>query len=198
MSMPQDTNAVDVIMSRVSPLRLAEPGPGASETEAIVAAGLRAPDHGQLRPWKFLLVRGEAREAFGRLMAESLRRRQPESSDEALRMEAAKALRAPLLIVAAATPRPTGKVPAVEQVAATAAAVQNMLIAAHAMGYGGFWRTGPVAYDPDFIKALGLAESDQIVGFIYVGSIATPGRPKSAQPDGVVEVWTGAGRTAAN
>jgi len=197
MSMQQDTNAVDVILGRVSPIRLAEPGPSASETDRIVAAGLRAPDHGQLRPWKFLVVRGEAREAFGKLIAESLRRRQPGSSDEALRMEAAKALRAPLLIVAVATPRNTNKVPAIEQVAATAAAVENMLIAAHAMGYGGFWRTGLVAYDPLFIQALGLAESDMIVGFVYLGNIATPGKPKYPQPDGVVEVWTGSGTTVA-
>jgi nitroreductase len=189
--MEQDMNAVEVILGRVSPIRLAEPGPDAGETDRIVAAGLRAPDHGQLRPWKFLLVRGEAREAFGKLMADSLRRRQPATSDEALRMEAAKALRAPLIIVAAATPRNIAKVPAIEQVAATAAAVENMLIAAHAMGYGGFWRTGATAYDPLFIKSLGLAESDQIVGFVYVGNIATPGKPKYPQPDGVVEIWTG-------
>jgi len=196
--MQQDMNAVDVILGRVSPIRLAEPGPSASETDRIVAAGLRAPDHGQLRPWKFLLVRGEAREAFGKLTAESLRRRQPASSDEALRMEAAKALRAPLLIVAAATPRNTVKVPAIEQVAATAAAVENMLIAAHALGYGGFWRTGAAAYDPLFIKALGLDEGDQIVGFIYVGNIAVPGKPKYPQADGVVEVWTGSGKSSPN
>jgi len=197
MTAPLDVNAVDVILGRVSPARLGEPGPGPAETDRIVAAGLRAPDHGQLRPWKFLLIRDEARLAFGRLLGESLRRRQPQASDEAVRTEEAKAMRAPLVIVAATTPREASNVPVIEQVAATAAAVQNMLIAAHALGYGGFWRTGPAAYDPELIQALGLAQGDQIIGFVYLGSIVAPGRPKQPQPDGVVEVWTAGGTTPA-
>jgi nitroreductase len=189
--------AVDLILSRVSPIRLAEPGPDAEATQRIVAAGLRAPDHGQLRPWKFLLIEGEARVAFGALLAESLRRRQPDVSGDALQTEAAKALRAPLLIVAAAMPRDTSRIPAIEQVAATAAAVQNMMLAAHSLGFGAFWRTGPAAYDVHLAKALGLLETDQIVAFIYVGSIAVPGKPKLPRPDGVVAVWTGAAHAVA-
>jgi nitroreductase len=191
VSESQILNAVDVILGRVSPIRLAAPGPSASETDLIVAAGLRAPDHGQLRPWKFLVIRGDARESFGQLLGESLRRRQPEASDEAVRMEAAKAMRAPLLIVAAVTPRDSPKVPGIEQIAATAAAIENMLIAAHALGFGGFWRTGPAAYDSALTRGLGFAQADQILGFVYVGSIAMPGKPKQPQPEGVVNVWTG-------
>jgi nitroreductase len=195
--MAEQANALDVILGRVSPIRLAEPGPGGEERKQIIDAGLRAPDHGQLRPWRFYLIEGQARESFGALLSDSLRRRVPDASEEALRTEAAKALRAPLLIVAAAAPRDTSKVPAIEQVAATAAAVQNMILAAHSLGFGAFWRTGPAAYDAELAKALGLAVSDQIVGFIYVGSVAAPGRPKMPRPEGVVEVWTGSAHALA-
>jgi nitroreductase len=106
-------------------------------------------------------------------------------------MEAAKAMRAPLLIVGAASVKDTSKVPAIEQVAATAAAMQNMLIATHAMGYGGFWRTGAAAYDAGLIEGLGLSATDQIIGFLYLGTIAVPGKPKEPRPQDVVQVWAG-------
>jgi len=89
------------------------------------------------------------------------------------------------------TPRDSPKVPGIEQIAATAAAIENMLIAAHALGFGGFWRTGPAAYDSALTRGLGFAQADQILGFVYVGSIAMPGKPKQPQPEGVVNVWTG-------
>lgn len=189
--MTEQAATLDVIMARASPIRLGDPGPNAEETRRIVAAGLRAPDHGQLHPWKFLLIEGQARGAFGELLGESLRRRDPGASGDALRNEAAKAMRAPLVIVAAAAPRDTSKVPLIEQVAATAAAVQNLTLAAHALGFGAFWRTGPAAYDPNLKRSLGLAEADLIVGFIYIGTVVAPGRPKLPQADGVVEVWNG-------
>jgi len=190
-------SAVDIVIGRVSPLRLGDPGPNAEALDRVTAAGLRAPDHGMLRPWRFLVIEGEGRVKFGELLAESLRRRDPGVSAEALGMERAKALRAPVIIVAATTLKGTGKVPAVEQVVSTGAAIQNMLIVAHALGYGGFWRTGAPAYDPVLIQALGLGDSDQIIGFIYLGTIVTPGKVKAAYPAGVVERWPGAASASA-
>lgn len=180
------------MIGRVSPLRLGEPGPDNAALNRIVAAGVRAPDHGQLRPWKFFIVRGEARARLGELLAESLRRRNPGASDASLQAERSKPARAPTVIVVASTPRETKRIPAFEQILSAGAAVQNMLIAAHALGYGGFWRTGPAAYDRDFVHALGLGEDDAIVGFIYIGSVVTPGKAKYPDPTNIVEEWTGA------
>jgi nitroreductase len=184
-------SAADVVIGRVSPLRLADPGPDAQTLDRILAAGLRAPDHGHLRPWRFLVIRGEARRRFGDLLAESLRRRTPDATAMSLEAERAKALRAPVIVVVAVTPRETQRIPAVEQVLSAGAAAQNILIAAHALGFGAFWRTGAAAYDPALAAALGLAGGDSIAGFIYIGDIAAPGKPKVADPAGVVEEWTG-------
>ena len=186
-----ETAVLTALIGRVSPLRLVEPAPANADLDQILAAGLRAPDHGRLRPWRFLLIRGDARHRFGDVLAESLKRRKQDLSESALQAEHDKALRAPLLIVVAAVVRGNTKVPEIEQIVSAGAAAQNMLVAAHALGLGGFWRTGDAAYDDHVKQAFGLNTNDEIVGFLYLGHIETPGRPKTPDPSGVVEEWTG-------
>jgi nitroreductase len=186
-----ETAVLTALIGRVSPLRLVEPAPANADLDQILAAGLRAPDHGRLRPWRFLLIRGAARHRFGDVLAESLKRRKQDLSESALQAEHDKALRAPLVIVVAAAVRGNTKVPEIEQIVSAGAAAQNMLVAAHALGLGGFWRTGDAAYDDHVKQAFGLNANDEIVGFLYLGHIETPGRPKTPDPSGVVEEWTG-------
>lgn len=186
-----ETAVLTALIGRVSPLRLVEPVPANADLDQILAAGLRAPDHGRLRPWRFLLIRGDARHRFGDVLAESLKRRKQDLSESALQSEHDKALRAPLIIVVAAAVRGNTKVPAIEQIVSAGAAAQNILVAAHALGFGGFWRTGDAAYDDHVKQSLGLSANDEIVGFLYLGHIETPGRPKAADPLGVVEEWSG-------
>ena len=187
----RETAVLTALIGRVSPLRVVEPGPGKADLDQILAAGVRAPDHGRLRPWRFLLIRGDARHRFGDVLAESLRRRKQDLSESALQAEHDKALRAPLIIVVAAAVRANTKVPVTEQIVSAGAAAQNMLVAAHALGFGGFWRTGDAAYDDHVKRSFKLSASDEIIGFLYLGHIETPGRPKVADPLGVVEEWTG-------
>ena len=182
-------DAIDLLLGRVSPAQLAEPGPGAGQLEKILAAGARAPDHGRMQPWRFLLIEGNARERFGELMAQSLQRREPDAPAGKLDAERKKALRAPVIVVVAAAVKENPKVPEVEQIVAAGAACENMLLAAHALGFGGFWRTGPVAYDAEVKRALGFETSDSIVGIIYLGSIAVAGQPKPAETQAVTRRW---------
>jgi len=182
-------SAIEVITNRVSPAQLTEPGPTREQLQAILAAGTRAPDHGKMQPWRFLLIEGEARQRFGEVMAQSLKRREPEAPQGKLDAERKKPLRAPLVIVVSATVRENPKVPDVEQVVAAGAAAQNMMLAAHAVGLGAFWRTGPAAYDPELKRELGIAESDAIVGFIYLGSIGIAGPAKAGDVAAVTRRW---------
>lgn len=182
-------DAIDLLLGRVSPAQLAEPGPSAGQIEKILAAAARAPDHGRMQPWRFLLIEGAARERFGEVMAQSLKRREPEAPAGKLDAERKKALRAPLVVVVAAAVKENPKVPEVEQIVAAGAACENMLLAAHALGFGGFWRTGPVAYDGEVKRALGFSEADTIVGIIYLGSVAIAGQPKAAETAGVTRRW---------
>ena len=174
--------ALELLHTRESATKLGDPAPGASELESIFAAAVRAPDHGRLRPWRFVVIRGDAREAFGELMASSLKARCPDTSPEGLARERAKALRAPLIVVAVARVQEAARIPQIEQVLSAGAAAQNIMLAAHALGYGAMWKTGDPAYDDTVKAGLHLQASDRIVGFLYLGTRAARAAPGAARP----------------
>ncbi|HLI22511.1 MAG TPA: nitroreductase [Stellaceae bacterium] len=185
-------DALDALTTRRSPVQFAEPAPDDESLAEILRAAMRAPDHGKLRPWRFIVLRGDALKRFGNVMVEAMKRRDPNVPENMLERERAKPLRAPLIVVLAAAIKQGHKIPVIEQMLAAGAAAQNVLVAAHALGYGAAWKTGDCAYD-DFVKeTLGLAPSDAIVGFLYLG---TPvGAPTILpQPDikDFVRDWTG-------
>src|SRR5262245_1487013 len=163
-------DALTNITTRSSPMTLSGPGPSEPELRQILEAALRAPDHGKLRPWRFLVIKGEARNRLGEAWAEALRRREPDSPEAAQQREREKPLRAPIIVVVVAKLIPGHpKIPAIEQIVSAGTAAQNLQLAAHALGYGCLWRTGAAAYDPTVKTALGLAATDEIIGFMYVG-----------------------------
>ena len=178
----------EAIDTRTSVSVLKEPGPTDRQWEIFLRAGARAPDHGRLRPWRFLIVRGEARELFGQVMAEALRAGKPDTPSEALDRERRKPLRAPALLVVAVVPVPRAGVPEIEQILAGGAAAQNILLAAHALGLGAIWRTGAPAYDDRVARALGLPAQGRIVAFIYLGAPQAPAvRSAASEPPSAVE-----------
>ena len=185
--------ALDLMLNRVSVTRLTDPAQTSAQLDLMFRAALRAPDHGQLRPWRFLTIQGEARERLGKLMAESLRVRSPEASDDAVLKARKMPLRAPLLVVVIARVQPHPKVPGSEQVLAVSCAAHGLLLAAHAQGLGAVWRTGEFSYDPYLAKALGLTGDEQILGFIYIGTPeGTLRTPPALEPKQFVSEWTGA------
>lgn len=159
-------DAIDALQQRTASPRLVEPAPSDKELEAIYKAGLRAPDHGMLRPWRFLVVKGEARERLGEVFVENLH---PESEEQKNKLLNAP-LRAPLIIIAVTEVQDHPKIPPIEQITATAAAIQNMSVAIHALGFSSIWRTGKAAFDSGVKKALGFSAKDEIVGLLYVGT----------------------------
>ena len=139
------------------------------------------------------MVRGEARQRLGEVLASTLLQRNPSAPIEAVEKARKNPLRAPLLIVVAAKLQPHPKVPELEQLICAGAAAHAVLLTLHARGYAGIWRTGDAAYDANVKHALGLTASDAIVGFLYCG---TPNAPtpmiKRAAPESVATEWTGA------
>lgn len=165
-------NVLDAIHTRASALKLVEPGPAPEALDRIFKAGACAPDHGRLSPWRFVVLEGDARKVLGQAMAEARSRRQPPPSEQELVREREKPLRAPTIVAVAARITAHEKVPEIEQVIAVGAAVQNMLLAAHALGFGAMWKTGAPAYDPAIKDVLGLKPADHIVAFLYLGTPA--------------------------
>jgi nitroreductase len=142
-------------------------------------------------------VRGEARARLGEVFAAALARRHPEAPEEELAKERARAERAPLVIaVIARIEADHHKIPAIEQVCSTAAAVQNMLLAAHALGYAAKWSTGANAYDPDVQAALGLGKDDRLIALLSIGHLAgPPPSPRRGDPAEHSLDWLGPGET---
>lgn len=166
--------AIDLLLTRRSARTLAEPAPDEAALDLILSAAARAPDHGRLRPWRFVLVRAEARHRFGDLLADCLRRAHPHTDAESLQRERQKAFRAPLIVVVAAHCQARVKIPATEQLLATGAAAHAVMLAALALGFNSMWKTGGAAYDAAVKAALGLEADDAIVGFMYIGTEPQP------------------------
>lgn len=165
---------IEEIFQRRSISRLTEPGPTPQQLAEILRSAAAAPDHGEMRPWRFVVIDGQDRKRLGEVLAGSARQRAEARggslSSEQVAKEEQKLFRAPTVVVVACVPQP-GKIPEMEQVAAVAAATQNMLLAATAQGLGSMWRTGAPAEDPAVKEALGLDTADTIVGFVYLGTI---------------------------
>jgi nitroreductase len=151
--------------------------------EQVIEAATWAPNHRLTEPWRFVVVAGESRKALGDVMARSMRDRLPQPDGETakaqLEKERNKPLRAPVLIAVAALPATDPRVVESEEIAAVAAAVQNMLLAAEALGLGAMWRTGDSAFDPKVKAFLGLPAEARVVAFVYLGyAEPMPRRPR--------------------
>jgi nitroreductase len=188
-------DALTAIHARRSHSFLADPGPGDDDLAAIISAAAAAPDHGRHRPWRFVVIRGRGREALGAVFGEAYRKRCTEAGEDSdparAERERAKPMRAPVIIAVVCPAGADEKVPRHERLASAAAATQNLLLAATALGYGAMWRTGWPARDPHVKAALGLAGGDDITGFVYLGT-APPGRqppPDRRDPDGLARTW---------
>ncbi|HEV7609836.1 MAG TPA: nitroreductase [Steroidobacteraceae bacterium] len=162
-------DALEALNTRSTAKTYGETAPSKEHLATVLEAAVRAPDHGRLRPWRFMLIEGDRRRKFGELLAASALRRVPGLSEGDVQRERDKALRAPLIIVVAARIVPGTKIPAIEQLLAAGAAAQNILLGLHALGYAAAWKTGEAAYDTEVKKALGLAADDHIIGFVYAG-----------------------------
>jgi nitroreductase len=161
----------DAINSRSSAGRLTEPGPSPEQLERLIQVGARAPDHGRMKPWRFTLVNGAAREQFAGAVAQARRARLPNMTDDQMVAERDKVTRSPsIIVVGCAVKKDNPKVPEIEQVIAVGAAVENMFLAAHAMGFGVMWKTGPAAYDAQVKAVVGLTADDHIVAILHLGT----------------------------
>ncbi len=190
---------LEAIRTRRSVGKVRPERPPREAIEAILEAATWAPNHRLTEPWRFVVLAGEARRALGTAIAEGQAARRPDPADadagvearDAFERTAAKPLRAPVVIAVAVEPVVGPKIVEIEEVAAGAAAVQNMLLAAHALGLAAIWRTGDACYDPVVKGFLGLAPAAHLLGFVYLGypDGAPPERERT--PAGGLTRWLG-------
>ncbi|MFP5330177.1 MAG: nitroreductase [Alphaproteobacteria bacterium] len=177
------------------PATLVGPGPTGDELEQILTIAARAPDHGKLAPWRFVVVEDGQRDALSQMLVEALKAEDPEAGSAHIAKEEAFAHHAGALVVLVSSPVKDHKIPVWEQELSCGAAGMNLLLAAHALGYVAGWVTGWRAYSPRVTESL-CEPGERIAGFIFIGR---PGVPVEERPrpslDRVVRNWKPRGRS---
>lgn len=155
----------------------------------VLEAGTWAPNHHLTEPWRFVVLSGDARVGLGEAMgAAAVREAANVEAGETARSRAVgKPLRAPYVIAVYADPDPSA--PEIEEIASAAAAAQNMLLAAHALGLAAMWRSGALIYSPEVRRYLKLPERAVMLGVLYVGYPAMEPPQRNRRPMDDVAVW---------
>ncbi len=164
---------IEAIHSRRSIGRMGAEEPPREIIEKLLDAAVQAPNHHESLPWRFFVLTGDARVSFGEVVAEAVKPSLAELDETrregVLAAERAKPLRAPALIVVGVKHPPSEKLEPSEDLQACAAAIQNLLLAAHSQGLAAQWRTGAGAYDTSVKESFGLSAEDEIAGIVYLG-----------------------------
>ena len=188
----RDQRPIDLLLSRRSVVAnlMEGPPPSAEDLREILEAGMRVPDHGRLAPWRFLLIRDDARHALGRVIGEAFRRDNPDVEEKRVELERKRLARAPVVVAVVSQVDKEAKIPEWEQVLSAGAACQNLLVAALSLGYAAQWLTEWYAYEPLLLNALGVRGDDRIAGFLYIGNAAPLGDRARPEYEDVVSEWT--------
>jgi nitroreductase len=167
--------ALDLMLSRRSgsAKAMTGPGPDPEQLRRILAAAVRVPDHGKLAPWRFIVFEGEGRSRMGALLADVVAR-EKDASPARIAEERGRFLRAPVVIGVVSRLREQIAIPVWEQELSAGAVCQNILLAAHALGFVGSWVTQWCAYHAEVLERLGLKPGEKMAGYIYLGRPAAP------------------------
>lgn len=182
--------ALTLIHSRqhTSPKRLGHPGPDREQIEKILSAAGAAPDHGLLTPWRLIIISPERRHLLGETFAEALVERDGEATEVQQQEARAKASRGPFLVLVVARLDPElGPTHPQERIISAGCAIQNMLLTAHAMGFGAGLSSGRALYSQQMKVLFGLSAHEQPLCFMTLGTVL---RRKSARPRPVMADYT--------
>ncbi len=160
--------ALDLLLQRQSTPLLTEPLPDSDQLNSILMAGMRVPDHANLKPFHFTVVKGDGLQTLSDIFVDAVK----EQTNDIAKLEktAKMPFRAPLIIVVSTQYLPHEKVPQVEQMITAGCAVHAMQMASVSLGYGAMWRTGELSYNAIVKQALGISAQNDIVGFLYIGT----------------------------
>ncbi|MBS0999782.1 nitroreductase [Acetobacter persici] len=183
---------MDMLLTRASCDHLADPAPSETQLAEILATAMRAPDHGKLRPWRYVIIQGEARPVMAERIIASMKRLDAEAPEFKIEKRRKRFSTMPLILALGMHLRPDHKIPLWEQEMAVAAATMNVLNALHATGFGGVWVSGDVVEDPVLAEEIGFPAPHRLAGFLFIGTpqgdLPTPKRP---DPADFTATWTG-------
>jgi nitroreductase len=163
--------------------------------EELLEAATWAPNHRLNEPWRFIVLAGEARERFGRAMADDACQELPDPRGEKaqgiIESQLKKATRSPVVIAVACDPASDPKIDPIEDVAAVSCAIQNLMLAAHARGLTTKWSSGKACYSPGLKQFFALSPEHQILGYIYLGYPDETSKPTKRTPHAEKTTWLG-------
>ncbi|MBX3548120.1 MAG: nitroreductase [Xanthobacteraceae bacterium] len=167
------TDALELLKTRTSPKAadLVPPAPSEVQLQEMLTIAARVPDHGMMKPWRFIVHPMETRAALVEKLAANFRAGNPNASEGEIDKQRLRFSGSPLIVTVVCRIVPNVKVPDVEQLLSAGAACMNLLNAAQALGFGANWLTGWAAFDKSSKELFGLADNEQIVGFIHIGSV---------------------------
>ena len=185
-------DALELFLSRrtIPANRLGTPGPDLDQIKTLIAAAVRVPDHGKLKPWRFIVFMGEARIAAGERLFDLWRGRNLQADDKLLELVRERLTASPVVIGVISRTEIHPKIPIWEQELSAGAATMNLVNAAHAMGFAAQWLTDWYSFDREALDILGIGSEEKVAGFIHIG---TPMEPPSDRPrpsfDEVATIW---------
>ncbi len=170
--------------NRVSAItaRIGEPAPNMQEIHQILQAGMSAPDHGALMPWRYMIFTQDNIAKLFQIAREAKLQDEPNITQAELTQIIAKFQRAPVVIAIWVAKQSSKNIPMKEQICTVAMATQNQLIAADKMGFAAVLITGWLAFHPHLYESLGMGEHDEFIGFLFMGShkdgVLPPAKPR--------------------
>lgn len=172
--MPTEMKLIEAIRGRRSVGRVESTPIDVELIQHILEAGNWAPSHHVTEPWRFFVMTGTGRNVLGEAYADIAVLSSPASMDveqlAAFRAKhSTKAFRAPLVIAVSVSPSADPHISRIEEFAAAHAAVQNMMLMAHAIGLASIWRSGEPMYHPLMQQAFGLQQDEELVALLYIG-----------------------------
>lgn len=162
-------SVMDAIYARQSNGKVRPDPVARTKVEELLGAAVQAPNHYNVRPWRFIVLEGNGLIRLGKAMGDAFRRKHPDAHETAIEKERAKPLRAPLILAVAVDAPTEPRVLEVENICAVAAACQNILLAATELGLASFWRTGDAVREPEVKQFLGLAADQVLIALLYLG-----------------------------
>ena len=166
-----DAALLELILNRRSAGALVEPGPSPAQLQQMLLAAGAVPDHGLLRPFRFVIAEGEGRGRFGDALVAAAAEHMPGMAPVKLQKMRDKAFRSPTLVVLIASVK-SGKIEPWEQTATASCAGYAIVLAAHALGVGAVWKSVPFTKAKALTESLGLGEGEEMIGFIHLGTAA--------------------------
>jgi nitroreductase len=170
-----------LLRERRSRPALVAPAPDREQLRELLEAACSAPDHGRLRPWRFVVVDDAARGALGDAFAAAEAEREPSEPPADLERARGKPLRAPMIVVVVSSPREHPKITESDQRASAVCVAHGLVLAAQARGFGAMWRSGWYGHAPKVRAHLGLADAEIVTGWIYLGTPS--GQPPPPRPE---------------